>query len=201
MADRRSSQLRATVGPSPQPRQHRAYHQPVGPDLPPHRLPGRPDRHTLRDPALPAAGTEPFKPRQSTGRTRTRHQNPPRPRLLPRPNLPASHPPHPEPRREPQQPRPRHLPRQARPTTPPLPSRPREPTGRPRPHGQRRRNLADHVHPSKKKFFNIDSNQFLSNWVVRPKANNIDIIPLKNAITPATASGWRARIGRHEQGY
>lgn len=39
-----------------------------------------------------------------------------------------------------------------------------------------------------KKFFNIDSNQFLSNWVVRPKANNIDIIPLKNAITPATAN-------------
>ena len=39
-----------------------------------------------------------------------------------------------------------------------------------------------------KKFFCIVSKDFLSNWINRPKANKVDVIPLKNAVTPATAS-------------
>ena len=39
-----------------------------------------------------------------------------------------------------------------------------------------------------KKFFNLSSDELLSNWIVRPKANKVDVIPLKNAVTPATAS-------------
>lgn len=38
-----------------------------------------------------------------------------------------------------------------------------------------------------KSFFNIPKDQFLSAWITRPKPNNIDAIPLKNAVTPATA--------------
>ncbi|MFA6144974.1 MAG: hypothetical protein WCW84_12365 [Sulfurimonas sp.] len=37
-------------------------------------------------------------------------------------------------------------------------------------------------------FSNIESKNFLSNWIIRPKANKVEVIPLKNAITPATAS-------------
>lgn len=39
-----------------------------------------------------------------------------------------------------------------------------------------------------KTFFNIPKNQFLSEWITRPKPNNIEAIPLKNAVTPATAT-------------
>jgi hypothetical protein len=39
-----------------------------------------------------------------------------------------------------------------------------------------------------KNFYNISSNQLLSNWVVRPKENTENVIPLKNAVTPATAT-------------
>ncbi|MEI7504894.1 MAG: hypothetical protein WCJ61_16590 [Paludibacter sp.] len=39
-----------------------------------------------------------------------------------------------------------------------------------------------------KKFYNVASESLLSNWIIRPKANKVDVIPLKNAITPATAS-------------
>lgn len=39
-----------------------------------------------------------------------------------------------------------------------------------------------------KTFFNIPNNQFLSEWIVRPKTNKTDVIPLKNAVTPATAT-------------
>lgn len=39
-----------------------------------------------------------------------------------------------------------------------------------------------------KSFFNIPKSQFLSAWIDRPKTNNIDVVPLKNAITPATAT-------------
>jgi hypothetical protein len=39
-----------------------------------------------------------------------------------------------------------------------------------------------------KRFESIASQDLLSNWIIRPKANKIDVIPLKNAITPATAT-------------
>jgi hypothetical protein len=39
-----------------------------------------------------------------------------------------------------------------------------------------------------KKFYNLESGKLLSNWIVRPKANKVEVIPLKNAIKPATAS-------------
>ena len=39
-----------------------------------------------------------------------------------------------------------------------------------------------------KKYQNISSEKLLSNWIIRPKANKVNVIPLKNAVTPATAS-------------
>ncbi len=39
-----------------------------------------------------------------------------------------------------------------------------------------------------KKFYNLESGKLLSNWVKRPKANKVNVIPLKNAINPATAT-------------
>jgi hypothetical protein len=39
-----------------------------------------------------------------------------------------------------------------------------------------------------KSFFNIPTKFFLSNWIIRPKSNKIEVIPLKNAVTPATAT-------------
>ena len=38
-----------------------------------------------------------------------------------------------------------------------------------------------------KKFFNINQKKLLSKWIDRPKANKVEIVPLKNAVTPATA--------------
>ncbi|CAE6848884.1 hypothetical protein R75465_07068 [Paraburkholderia aspalathi] len=37
-------------------------------------------------------------------------------------------------------------------------------------------------------FYNLPSETFLSNWIVRPRANDVDAIPLKNAITPTTST-------------
>src|SRR5690606_4717470 len=37
-------------------------------------------------------------------------------------------------------------------------------------------------------FFAVPTEQLLSNWINRPKANKVEVIPLKNAITPATAT-------------
>ncbi|SKC66182.1 hypothetical protein SAMN05445504_0508 [Burkholderia sp. CF099] len=39
-----------------------------------------------------------------------------------------------------------------------------------------------------KKFLSIPKNQFLSAWITRPKTNGINVVPLKNAVTPATAT-------------
>jgi hypothetical protein len=39
-----------------------------------------------------------------------------------------------------------------------------------------------------KLIYNLPSNCFLSEWLVRPRANGVDVVPLKNAITVATAS-------------
>ncbi len=39
-----------------------------------------------------------------------------------------------------------------------------------------------------KTFFNIPNSQFLSEWITRPKSNKVNVIPLKNAVTPATAT-------------
>ena len=35
-----------------------------------------------------------------------------------------------------------------------------------------------------KRFYNVASEQLLNNWIVRPRANDVDAIPLKNAISP-----------------
>jgi hypothetical protein len=37
-------------------------------------------------------------------------------------------------------------------------------------------------------FYNLPATRLLTNWVKREKANKVDVIPLKNAITPATAT-------------
>jgi hypothetical protein len=39
-----------------------------------------------------------------------------------------------------------------------------------------------------KSFFNLPTGSLLGSWIVRPKSNSQEVIPLKNAITPATAS-------------
>ena len=39
-----------------------------------------------------------------------------------------------------------------------------------------------------KKFFNIPKAQYLSAWIARPKTNDINVVPLKNAVTPATVT-------------
>jgi|WetSurSiteA1Bulk_404760.scaffolds.fasta_scaffold00014_12 hypothetical protein len=39
-----------------------------------------------------------------------------------------------------------------------------------------------------KRFYNLPNEQLLTNWIPRPKTNKIEVIPLKNAITPATAT-------------
>jgi hypothetical protein len=39
-----------------------------------------------------------------------------------------------------------------------------------------------------KKFFNIPNAKLLTNWLIRPKTNKTDVIPLKNAITTATST-------------
>ena len=39
-----------------------------------------------------------------------------------------------------------------------------------------------------KTFYNIPNGRLLTNWVVRPKTNKQECVPLKNAITPATAT-------------
>ena len=37
-------------------------------------------------------------------------------------------------------------------------------------------------------FYNISNDRLLTNWIDRPKANKIEVIPLKNCISPATAT-------------
>ena len=39
-----------------------------------------------------------------------------------------------------------------------------------------------------KKFYNLPKSTYLGEWVKRPKANSVEAIPHKNAITPATNS-------------
>lgn len=39
-----------------------------------------------------------------------------------------------------------------------------------------------------KKFFNLIANDLLTNWIKRPKTNKTEVVPLKNAVTPATAT-------------
>jgi hypothetical protein len=39
-----------------------------------------------------------------------------------------------------------------------------------------------------KSFYNLPNETFLSEWFKRPRSNNIDALPLKNAITPATVT-------------
>lgn len=40
----------------------------------------------------------------------------------------------------------------------------------------------------RKTFLNYDGQKLLTDWVVRPKANDVEVVPLKNAIAPAQAS-------------
>ena len=39
-----------------------------------------------------------------------------------------------------------------------------------------------------KRFYNLPSTQLLSNWIVRPRSNKVDALPLKNAIYPTTST-------------
>ncbi|HQO09731.1 MAG TPA: hypothetical protein PLK90_08345 [Clostridiales bacterium] len=49
--------------------------------------------------------------------------------------------------------------------------------------------LDRHVNPiGEKCFYNISNDLLLTNWIKRPKTNETEVIPLKNAITPATAN-------------
>lgn len=37
-------------------------------------------------------------------------------------------------------------------------------------------------------FYNIPDEQLLSNWIIRPRSNDVDALPLKNAISPTTST-------------
>jgi len=39
-----------------------------------------------------------------------------------------------------------------------------------------------------KYFYNLSNDKLLGDWIKRPKANKIDVVPLKNTVTPATVS-------------
>ena len=39
-----------------------------------------------------------------------------------------------------------------------------------------------------KKFYNIPNEKLLSKWIIRPRANLVNVVPLKNAVAPATAT-------------
>jgi hypothetical protein len=39
-----------------------------------------------------------------------------------------------------------------------------------------------------KSFYNVPNHELLTNWISRPKTNKQDIVPLKNAVVPATAT-------------
>ena len=39
-----------------------------------------------------------------------------------------------------------------------------------------------------KRFYNLSNDKLLTNWILRPKTNKTAVIPLKNAVTPATAT-------------
>ncbi|MFO1264258.1 MAG: hypothetical protein U1E84_13155 [Rhodoferax sp.] len=39
-----------------------------------------------------------------------------------------------------------------------------------------------------KRFFNLPNEQLLSDWIVRPRSNAVDALPLKNAISPTTST-------------
>jgi hypothetical protein len=39
-----------------------------------------------------------------------------------------------------------------------------------------------------KSFYNLPNEQLLSDWITRPRANNVDALPLKNAISPTTST-------------
>lgn len=40
-----------------------------------------------------------------------------------------------------------------------------------------------------KRFYSLPSSSFLSEWIIRPKPNNVKSLPLKNAISPTTRTG------------
>jgi hypothetical protein len=37
-------------------------------------------------------------------------------------------------------------------------------------------------------FYNLPDKQLLSNWIIRPRSNDVDALPLKNAVTPTTST-------------
>lgn len=37
-------------------------------------------------------------------------------------------------------------------------------------------------------FYNLPNNVYLTDWIIRPKTNKVEVIPLKNAVIPATAT-------------
>ena len=39
-----------------------------------------------------------------------------------------------------------------------------------------------------KRFYHLPNKQLLTNWITRPKTNKTEVIPLKNAVTPATST-------------
>lgn len=49
--------------------------------------------------------------------------------------------------------------------------------------------LDKHAHAiGERVFYSAPNNQLLSNWIERPKANKVEVIPLKNAVAPATVT-------------
>lgn len=52
-----------------------------------------------------------------------------------------------------------------------------------------------------KTFYNLPKNTFLNVWIKRPKANSDEVIPVKNAISPATGKAWISKWSDNAIGY
>ncbi len=52
-----------------------------------------------------------------------------------------------------------------------------------------------------KKFYNLPVNTYLNEWLMRPRANKTDAIPLKNAVSPATSKARAVRWSDGAIGY
>ena len=52
-----------------------------------------------------------------------------------------------------------------------------------------------------KVFYNLPNNSFLNVWITRPKPNNIEVIPLKNTISPYTSAKYLNKWSENALGY
>ena len=59
----------------------------------------------------------------------------------------------------------------------------------------------DVVEIGEKTFYNFPKDTYLNKWIKRPRKNNVDVIPLKNAVSPATSKAWVSTWSDNAIGY